>query len=203
MTSVSRSTTNFHWLLTVISIKGHTHRWRQIHIRSCQQTCFPFFMPQKSFNKPFEFLLFKTNRLHFSMCVYCNRSQKMSQHVKNNSLSCHLTPSHVILFCPLHAVTSSVIYYSTHTWKNVIYLLNNHHIYSMYSTLSQATHLCLLRSTLWTRSQTAAKGLCHHCTPTDLTNRTQQNSAGKMESSFVSSSASFFLSFLVTSSQET
>ena len=33
-----------------------------------------FFMPQKSFNKPFEFLLYKTNRLHFSVCVYCNRS---------------------------------------------------------------------------------------------------------------------------------
>ena len=28
-------------------------------------------------------------------------------------------------FCSLHDVTSSVIYYSTHTRKNVIYLLNN------------------------------------------------------------------------------
>ena len=33
------------------------------------------FMPLKSFNKPFEFLLYKTNRLHFSEHVYCNRSQ--------------------------------------------------------------------------------------------------------------------------------
>ena len=58
-----------------------------------QQTCFSFLMPQK----PFKFLLYKTNRLHFSVCVYCNRS----------------------LFCSLHAVTSSV----THTRGNVIYLL--------------------------------------------------------------------------------
>ena len=46
---------------------------------------FSFFTPQKSFNIPFEFLLYKTNRLHFSVCVYCNRSQNTSQRVKNNS----------------------------------------------------------------------------------------------------------------------
>ena len=51
------------------SIKGHTHRWHQIHVRSRQQTCFTFFMPQKSFNKPLEFLLYKTNRLLSSVCV--------------------------------------------------------------------------------------------------------------------------------------
>ena len=33
----------------------------------------------------FEFLWYKTNRLHFSVRVYCNRSQKTSQRVKNNS----------------------------------------------------------------------------------------------------------------------
>ena len=45
---------------------------------------------------------------------YCNRSQMTSQHVKSKKVrewrDC----------CSLHAVTSSVIYYSTHTWKNVI-----------------------------------------------------------------------------------
>ena len=66
-------------------IKGNTHRRHQIHVRSRQQTCFSFFMPPKSFNKSFECLLHKTNRLHFSVCVYCNRSQKTSQRVKNNS----------------------------------------------------------------------------------------------------------------------
>ena len=59
------------------SIKGHTHRWHQMHpIRSCQRTCFSFFMPPKSFNRSFEFLLYKRDRLHFPVLVYCNRSQK-------------------------------------------------------------------------------------------------------------------------------
>ena len=35
-----------------------THRWRQIYVRSRQHTCFSFFMTPKSFNKPFEFLLY-------------------------------------------------------------------------------------------------------------------------------------------------
>ena len=91
-------------------------------VKSRQQTCFSFFMLPKFFNKSFKFLLYKTNRLHFSMCVYCNRSQKTSQHVKNDS---HATRLRVILFCSLHTVTSSVIYYSTQTPKNVIYLLNS------------------------------------------------------------------------------
>ena len=51
---------------------------------------FSFFMPQKSFNKPFEFLL--------DLDFYCHADR-------------------VVLFCPLHTVTSSVIYYSTHTRK--------------------------------------------------------------------------------------
>ena len=63
------------------SITGHT----QMASNPRQQTCFSFFMPPKSFKRPFEFLLYKTNRLHFSACVYCNRSQMTSQRVKNNS----------------------------------------------------------------------------------------------------------------------
>ena len=40
----------------------------------------------------------------------------MSQHVKNKKVH-HSTLSRLVLFCSLHAVTSSVIYYSTHTRK--------------------------------------------------------------------------------------
>ena len=69
------------------SIKGHT----QMASNPRQQSCFSFFMPQKSFNKPFEFLLHETNRLHFPACVYCNRSQKTSQRVKNKSKSSGVT----------------------------------------------------------------------------------------------------------------
>ena len=47
------------------------------------------------------------------MCVYCNRSQKTSQRVKNNS---HATRLLLVFFSTsLHAVMSSVIY-STHAW---------------------------------------------------------------------------------------
>ena len=85
---------------------------------------FLFSCPQNPSINPFEFLLHKTNRLHFPVCVYHNRSQNTPQRVKNNSR--HSTSSRVVFFCSLHAVTSSVIYYSTqvHTRKNVLYLLN-------------------------------------------------------------------------------
>ena len=52
----------------------HTHRWLQIHVRSRQRICFPFFMPQNSSINLL--ILYKTNRLHFSVDVYCNRSLK-------------------------------------------------------------------------------------------------------------------------------
>ena len=44
------------------SKKSCGQSWHQIHVKSRQQTCFSFFMPPKSFNKPFEFLVYKTNR---------------------------------------------------------------------------------------------------------------------------------------------
>ena len=63
-----------------------THRWRQIHVRSHQRTFF-FHAPKNSSIKHLNLYLYlyKANRLHFSMRVYCNGSQKTSQHVKNNS----------------------------------------------------------------------------------------------------------------------
>ena len=97
-------------------IKGHTHRWRQIHVGSRQQTCFSFFMPRKSFNKLFEFLLYKTNRLHFSACVYCNRSQKTSRRLKNKSKSSGVT---VVLYTLWRLLWSITVH--MHTRKNVIY----------------------------------------------------------------------------------
>ena len=100
-------------------------------------------------------LLHLTNRLHFSVCVYCNRSQMTSQRVNNKKCTTrdevetrnytrrsrdtrrhetesrrHETTRDEVEIrddtrrrrdcCSLHAVTSSVIYYSTHTRKNVI-----------------------------------------------------------------------------------
>ena len=42
------------------------------------------------------------------MYVYCNRSQKTTP-----------CKEQLCTFCSLRTVTSSVIYYSTHTWKNL------------------------------------------------------------------------------------
>ena len=85
------------WLLCVFSLVVDHDLLKDTHAQmtsnACQRTCFSFFMPQKSFNKPFEFLLYKTNRLQFPN--YCNRPQKTSQRVKNNG---HSTSSYVVLF---------------------------------------------------------------------------------------------------------
>ena len=57
-------------------------------------------------------------------CVCRNRSQKTSQRVKNNSHAARLRlVSYFFVLCKEQK--SSVIYYSTHTRKNVIYLFNN------------------------------------------------------------------------------
>ena len=51
-------------------------------------------------------------------------------------------------FCSLHAVTSSVIYYSTHTWENVIYLFYTIKIQMVYSArlLKDAAPIIVLSS---------------------------------------------------------
>ena len=68
-------------------------------------------------------LMYKTNRLRFPVRVYCNNAQMTPERVKNKK-SPHSTSSRAVLFSSLHALTSSVYYYSTHARKNVIYLLN-------------------------------------------------------------------------------
>ena len=49
------------WAFSLVVDRDH-QRTHTDGVRSRQQTCLNFFMPQKSFNKPFEFLLYKTNR---------------------------------------------------------------------------------------------------------------------------------------------
>ena len=68
---------------------------------------------QKSFNKPFEFLLY----------VYCNRSQKTSQRVKNNSHATRLclVSYFFVLYTLWRHLWSITVH--THTRTNVIYLL--------------------------------------------------------------------------------
>ena len=103
------------------SIKGHTHRWRQILAIHVSRLVFLFSCPKNPSINHLDFYWIKTNRLHFPVCVYCNRSQKTSQRVKDNS---HATRLRLVsyFFCSLHAVTSSVIYYSTHTEKCYLFV---------------------------------------------------------------------------------
>ena len=69
-------------------------------------------------------LLYKRNRLRFSMRMYCNNAQMTPERVKKKK-SRHSTSSRAVLFSSLHALTSSVHYYSTHARKTVIYCLIN------------------------------------------------------------------------------
>ena len=102
-----------------------THSWRQIHVRSRQQTCFSLLMPRKSFNKSFEFLLYKTNRLNFSVFV-CT----VIDHRWRHSVFCH-------------------------TRENVIYMLNKTLTTPSKSTLHQGASIvvvCVQESLLKTGS---------------------------------------------------
>ena len=91
-------------------MQGHTHT---DGVKFTSADLFSVFHDPKIL-QTFDFLLYETNRLHFSVRMYCNRSQMTSRRVKNNHATRHC----------LHAVTSSVIDYSTHARENVIYLLN-------------------------------------------------------------------------------
>ena len=79
-----------------------------------QQICFSFFMHQKSFNKPFEFQLYikQIDFIFPCLCIVID--------YKNNSS--HATRLLRVLYCYIHAVMSSVIYYSTLTRESVIYM---------------------------------------------------------------------------------
>ena len=57
------------------------------------------------------------------MMISCSKCRREIVGGRGNSRT--QTSSRLVLFCSLHAVTSYVIYYSTHTPKNVIYLLNS------------------------------------------------------------------------------
>ena len=57
------------------------------------------------------------------MMISCSKCRREIVGSRGNSK--RQTLSRLVLFCSLHAVTSYVIYYSTHTPKNVIYLLNS------------------------------------------------------------------------------
>ena len=92
---------HFHWLLTVI--KGHAHRWRQIHVSGL---IFLFSCPKNSSINQLNFYCIKQIDYIFSLRVHCNRSQKTSQRVKNNS---HVTLLRCDVICDLLQYTRTKI----------------------------------------------------------------------------------------------
>ena len=90
-------------------------------------------------------LLYKRNRLRFSVRMYCNNAQMTPERVKNKK-SRHSTSSRAVLFSSLHALTSSVHYYSTHARKNVIYCLNTAENCRQITNTNNAHIRCFLQS---------------------------------------------------------
>ena len=122
------------WLLCAFSLVvdrdllKDTHRWpwRSLVENLCTRNMFSFACNYQITNKVLQLqtLWHPSVRKQFSMCVYCNRSQKTSACKEQKSITRYEVDWRDC--CSLHAVMSSVIYYSTHTWKNVIYLLNKY-----------------------------------------------------------------------------
>ena len=99
----------------------------------------------KSFNKPLQIFLYKTNRLHFSVGVYCNRSQKTSQRVKNNSHTTQLRLVSYFLSFTRYAVICDLLQY-THTRKNVICIAYFNHSLTTASErkINNGRHFCCI-----------------------------------------------------------
>ena len=58
---------------------------------------FLFHTLKSKFNKLFEFLMYETDKLHFFVRVYCNRSQNTSQRVKTTVTPLDFVSSGIIL----------------------------------------------------------------------------------------------------------
>ena len=73
-------------------------------------------LPNPSINHLNFYCIYKTNRLHFSGRIYCNRSQKTSQCAKNNSHATRLRLLSYFVFFTRCNVICDLLQY-THTEK--------------------------------------------------------------------------------------
>ena len=99
-------------------IKVHTHGWRQLMSWSNLANLF------RGSSHDFCQLYYNIKQIDFSFLGFCTVIDHRWRHsvwrTKSHALDC----VSCILFCSSHAMTSSVIYYSTDARKNEIYLLN-------------------------------------------------------------------------------
>ena len=99
-------------------IKVHTHGWRQLMAWSNLANLF------RGSSHDFCQLYYNIKQIDFIFLCFCTVIDHRWRHsvwrTKSHALDC----VSCVLFCSSHAMTSSVIYYSTDARKNEIYLLN-------------------------------------------------------------------------------
>ena len=100
-------------------IKVHTHGWRQLMAWSNLANLF------RGSSHDFCQLYYNIKQIDFIFLCFCTVIDHRWRHsvwrTKSHALDC----VSCVLFCSSHAMTSSVIYYSTDAGKNEIYLLNS------------------------------------------------------------------------------
>ena len=98
-------------------IKVHTHGWRQLMAWSNLANLF------RGSSHDFCQLYYNIKQIDFIFLCFCTVIDHRWRHsvwrTKSHALDC----VSCVLFCSSHAMTSSVIYYSTDARKNEIYLL--------------------------------------------------------------------------------
>ena len=103
--------------LLKLSIKVHTHGWRQLMAWSNLANLF------RGSSHDFCQLYYNIKQIDFIFLCFCTVIDHNWRHsvwrTKSHALDC----VSCVLFCSSHAMTSSVIYYSTDARKNEIYLL--------------------------------------------------------------------------------
>ena len=117
------------------STKGHTHTQMVSNSTSDHVSwlVFLFSCPQNPSINHLNFYCIKQIDYIFP-CVYCNRSQKTSQRVKNNS---HATRLRLVpYFFVLYTLWRHLWSITAHTRKNVIYLLTTRYVINQNSNFA-------------------------------------------------------------------
>ena len=108
----------FSLVASCVLLKVHTHGWRHLMAWSNLANFF------RESSHDFCQLYYNIKQIDFIFLCFCTVIDHRWRHgvwrTKSHALDC----VSCVLFCSSHAMTSSVIYYSTDARKNEIYLLN-------------------------------------------------------------------------------